>query len=149
VQEGIERLALFTLTDRAEQDDHCARIYNKSLLHLVSNAFEARARIPVFRPDGEPLLGMAKFVDANARLKKLLSAGENAWVQAPNTLLPGDPRASRASSHGAFDDDDATVRATLARILASPTKAVRADLSFRTGRAHLADRRKRLNSTSG
>jgi hypothetical protein len=145
VGNGVERFALFTLTEQAEQDDDCVRIYNKSLLHLISNAFEARARIPVFRPDGEPILGMAKFVERSARLKKLLSAPGNAWVQAPNTLPPGDPLASRAAAHGAFDDDDATVRATLARILASPAKAARSDLTFRTGRSRLADRRRRLS----
>ena len=41
--------------DTAEQDDHCAHIYNKSLLYLVSNAFEDPARIPLFR-DGVPIL---------------------------------------------------------------------------------------------
>ena len=56
----IERFALFTLTDAAERDDDCAKIYNKSLLYLVSDAFEARARVPLFRPDGEPILGMAR-----------------------------------------------------------------------------------------
>ncbi len=41
IQSGrIERFALFTLTDKAEQDDNCANIYHKSLLYLVSNAFE-------------------------------------------------------------------------------------------------------------
>lgn len=34
-------LPLYTLTDAAEQDDHCAHVYNKSLLYLVSNAFDS------------------------------------------------------------------------------------------------------------
>ena len=37
----IKNFALFTLTDKAERDDTCANIYHKSLLYLVSNAFEA------------------------------------------------------------------------------------------------------------
>jgi hypothetical protein len=147
LQNGIDRFALFTLSDRAEREDDCARIYNKSLLYLVSNAFERRARIPVFRPDGEPLLGMAKCVEGRASLQKLWQDPRNAWVQSPNTLPVGDPGASRAATHGAFDDDEATVKATLARILGSPAQAARAarDLSFRIGKAHLAERRKRLN----
>jgi len=51
---AVERLALFTLTERAERDDHCARLYNKSLLYLVSHAFEQSPRIPLLRPDGTP-----------------------------------------------------------------------------------------------
>src|SRR5690606_11629173 len=53
----LESFSLFTLTDPAEQDDHCANIYHKSLLYLVSNAFEAKARIPGVR-DGVPILGL-------------------------------------------------------------------------------------------
>ena len=37
---SIKQFAIFNLTDRAEQDDNCANIYHKSLLYLVSNAFE-------------------------------------------------------------------------------------------------------------
>src|SRR5581483_2688285 len=59
---GIKKLALFTLTDKAEQDDNCAEIYHKSLLYLVSNAFEDHAHIPAIR-DGEPILGMQKFIE--------------------------------------------------------------------------------------
>jgi hypothetical protein len=44
----IERFAMFTLTDQAEQDDHCANIYHKSLLYLVSHAFRCSDRAPPF-----------------------------------------------------------------------------------------------------
>src|SRR4029079_9643224 len=57
---AIGNFSIFTLTDKAEQDDDCAGIYHKSLLYLVSNAFEKRFRIPLVRPDGEPILGMEK-----------------------------------------------------------------------------------------
>jgi len=113
----IGRTALYTLTDEAEQDDHCARIYNKSLLYLVSNAFEARPRIPLVRPDGVPLLGMAKFVERHRTLGRLIRDGRVRWVQAPNTLPVGTPGASGSSAHGAFDDDQATVLSTLGFIL--------------------------------
>ena len=59
---SILDFTLFTLTDKAEQDDNCAGIYHKSLLYLVSNAFEKRFRIPLVQPDGEPILGMEKFI---------------------------------------------------------------------------------------
>ena len=49
IGKGIEQFAMYSLTDTAEQDDNCARIYNKSLLYLVSNAFENERRIPGFK----------------------------------------------------------------------------------------------------
>ena len=109
----LARFALFTLTDKAERDDHCANIYHKSLLYLVSNAFETRLRKPFFgESDGEPLLGMAKFV---AKLPARERPAD--WVLSPNAMTTGEQGASRAIAHGAFDDDAATLKATLARIL--------------------------------
>jgi hypothetical protein len=110
---SIRRFALFTLSDRAEQDDHCANIYHKSLLYLVSNAFEKELRKPWFgRGAGEPLLGMERFV-------RELPARERPtdWVLAPNAVPEGRVGASRSTSHGGFDDDAATLKATLARIV--------------------------------
>jgi hypothetical protein len=114
-QEAIEDLALFTLSDRAEQDDHCANIYNKSLLYLVSNAFEAEARIPFFR-DGVPLIGMEKFLAKHGPVREQIDAGRIRWVMAPNHGQEGSPSASSASSHGGFDNDKATLLAILARV---------------------------------
>lgn len=113
---SIAKFALFTLTDEAEQDDSCAGIYNKSLLYLVSNAFEEKPRIPIFR-DGEPLLGMEKFANNHDRLKKLIGKGKVDWIKSPNTGTPGSPNHSTAREHGAFDDDKPTLLATMARIL--------------------------------
>lgn len=121
---AIRSLAIFTLTDDAEQDDDCARVYNKSLLYLVSNAFEARFRIPLLRPDGEPITGMEKFLTKDAMLKALITAGRIDHVRAPNTNAPGTPRASTATTHGGFDDDIPTVRATLARVLGAKAPAM-------------------------
>lgn len=106
----IEHMAIFALTDKAEQDDNCGRIYNKSLLYLVSNAFEDQARIPLFR-DGRPILGMERFIDRNLMQKLGVDL-----VMAPNTE-PGDSlSASSATHHGDFDDDQRTVMATFRRI---------------------------------
>lgn len=136
---AIRQFALYTLTDRAEQDDHCARIYNKSLLYLVSHAFERRARIPLFRPEGEALLGMAKFVERHDRLKKLIASRKIAWVQAPNDRPEGSTEASTAHEHGGFDDDRATVRSTLLRILGAGAvgKLSPELLSFKAGASRL------------
>jgi hypothetical protein len=112
----IGRFALFTLNDRAEQDDSCANIYNKSLLYLVSNAFEAQPRVPLFR-DGVPILGMERFIRADQELTRTLGRKPAEWVLAPNNEPLGGGRASRSTSHGGFDDDEATLRATLARVI--------------------------------
>jgi hypothetical protein len=109
----LQHFALFTLTDKAERDDTCANIYHKSLLYLVSNAFERTLRKPLFRQsDGEPLLGMEKFV---GRLAARDRPGD--WVLSPNAAAEGERDAARSTTHGDFDDDAATLKATLARIL--------------------------------
>ncbi|VXB33894.1 Peptidase C1 [Luteimonas sp. 9C] len=143
---AIARAGLFTLSDRAEQDDHVARVYNKSLLYLVAHAFEARARSWV-RPEdrhGTPLLGMARFIESNGALRDLLAAGTLDWIQAP---VQGDPArdtdGSAATSHGGFDDDAATLQATLCRILGQ--RSTQAPVRIHRSESGLADCRARLH----
>jgi hypothetical protein len=111
----IKALTLFTLTDEVERADNCARIYNKSLLYLVSDAFEDPARVPP-SPDGVAIAGMAKFLATDSRVRALISTGKLAWILSPNSEPMGSKDASRARTHGAFDDDQATLEATLLRI---------------------------------
>ena len=124
----VARAALFTLTDSAERDDHCLRIYNKSLLYLVARAFEKQPRswIDNRLRQGTPIAGMARFIAAatpadqawgHERVRELITRGRLAWVQAPNDRPLGDAGASRATTHGGFDDDPATVQALIAFIL--------------------------------
>ena len=110
---AIRNFTLFTLTDKAERDDTCANIYHKSLLYLVSNAFEpALQKAPFLRErNGEPLLGMAKFVSKLPATQRKWD-----WVQAPNVNPNSSLGASGAKAHGAFDDDPATLASTLGRI---------------------------------
>ncbi len=114
---SIDKFALYCLDDKTEQDDHCAHIYNKSLLYLVSNAFEDSARIPFFR-DGVPILGMEKFVKKDEMLMGLVQNGSVDLVIAPNGNPADSLNASSARHHGDFDDDIPTVKSTLNRILA-------------------------------
>jgi hypothetical protein len=131
----VRSFGLFTLTDKAERDDDCAKIYHKSLLYLVSNAFESGLRQPSFREtDGEAILGMEKFVNKLAKAERPLD-----WVLAPNARPAGDRNASAATAHGAFDDDQATLRATLARILGK-TGTVSVFTHSRSGAANRAQR---------
>lgn len=139
---GLERFGLFTLTDRAEQDDHCAHIYHKSLLYLVSSAFEDRPRIPLLR-DGEPILGMAKFVAEDTDLKKLFRSARATWVLSPNDAPEKSPGHATSRSHGDFDDDLATLHSTFMRITNGPI-TVRTSMVMHRSIEGLRDKRRQL-----
>ena len=72
---SIGDFSIFTLTEKAEQDDNCANIYHKSLLYLVSNAFEKRFRIPSLSRSAKHSSGSirtssrCRFTTRRARLK--------------------------------------------------------------------------------
>jgi len=132
---------LFSLTDSAEQDDNCATIYHKSLLYLVSNSFEKEAR-KFFQKDGWPILGMDKFIQKDSVLRKLVNDETIDYVLAPNAETEGSIDASRASHHGDFDDDRATVLATLARILGR--KNVEGVMTFEHSARSAGERRRHL-----
>ncbi len=93
----IRNLAIFTMDDEAERADTCIRIYNKSLLYLVSASFEPQKATPI--------LGMEKYltrdVDVNAFFRG--SKPEGDLVLAPHAA--GARRSSTATAHGAFDND--------------------------------------------
>jgi hypothetical protein len=73
-------------------------------------------RIPLFR-DGVPILGMEKFIRKDPDLQKLVKLAKVDWILSPNAEQPGSTRHATSSSHGGFDDDAATVRSTLDRII--------------------------------
>jgi len=148
----LRSLALYALDDKTEQADNCARIYNKSLLYLVSNAFEAQQRIPGFR-SGTPLLGMQRFIEADADLKALFKSKAHQLIYAPD---PGPAPRSDATHHGDFDDDEATVQSTFARILAGGAAAKSGkrmaaplpEIRFGHSKAAMRELRLRLESKS-
>jgi hypothetical protein len=141
---AIARFALFALTDNAERDDNCANIYHKSLLYLVSNAFEGPGRIPLFR-DGVPILGMEKFLKKDEELKKLFGAGNKncELILSPNAEPEGSIYRSTAAHHGDFDDDKATVNATLARILNKGK--MQSEFQFSSSASSMKDRRRAMD----
>ena len=147
----IREFTLYTLTDDAERDDNCAKIYNKSLLYLVSNAFEKRPRIPILRPEGEPILGMAKFVEQSTVVKRLIADGRMQWVRSPNASALTEREASRSMAHGGFDDDRPTVSSTLLRIRGTQkaTRRSAATLQFRPGAGSIRNSREDLDDAVG
>ncbi|MDY6977865.1 MAG: peptidase C1, partial [Pseudomonadota bacterium] len=84
-----------------EKDDHVARIYQKSLLYLVSNAFEPKPEMP--------LLGMAVFNQPLSNVTFKYSEGKK-----------GD--ATAATSHGEFDSDVDTMNSVLSDITGGTPK---------------------------
>lgn len=154
---AVARASLFTLTDSAERDDHCMRLYNKSLLYLVARALEKQPRswIDQRLREGTPLAGMARFIEARTpadrafgseRVGALIDAGRLAWVQAPNDRPLGAADASRATSHGGFDDDPATLQSLVAFILGQSAGAPVATMAQTESR--LRDRRRRIATST-
>lgn len=145
LENTIQKFAVFNLTDEAENDDHCAKIYNKSLLYLVSNAFEDRFRIPVFQPEGEPLLGLEKFIRADPELNQLFINNPSFdLVLTPNQNKHEGTRYSTASSHGDFDNDEPTLKATLARIIG--TAAINVSMPMNPSASAVKSRRLHLQT---
>jgi hypothetical protein len=110
--------SLFILSNDGEQND-CVGPYSKSLLYLVSNAFEGVRE--------KPILGMEKFIAANSALKTLFqrpTANRHpSLVIATKALsnVDADPfSASHSETHGGFDNDPATLNSILRRILEPP-----------------------------
>jgi hypothetical protein len=117
---NLKKLNIFTLTDLVEQEDHCADIYHKSLLYLVSNAFEKDLRKP--GQNGQPILGMEKFIHTDSNISSLFDglnneSNQNNWTRVSDMYAKG--KACLRGSHGGFDDDLNTVQQTFKLILGS------------------------------
>lgn len=100
----IGRFTTFALTDERELDDTCGAVYRKSILYLVSRAFERPEQ-----PGGEvPVLGMAKHL-AGLDLPR-------AQVVLSGTMTPITDHCA-ARGHTDFDTDPATMTSALLRLL--------------------------------
>ena len=111
---------VYLLSDVGERDDDVGP-YGKSLLYLVSNAFEGRR--------DAPLTGMARYVRAgDDPAAAALVDAEIAALLAPGMVVAGETRASdgrimsRSESHGGFDNDADTMNSVLTRILGAAPK---------------------------
>ena len=107
----IREMAIYNLRDKLEQDDTVTSLYHKSLLYLVSNAFE--------REQGKPLLGMQKF-SADVTM-----VGDLPRIHYSNGATGN---VTRSTSHGGFDNDVRTMNHILRRILdGMPSRSFVAD----------------------
>ncbi|CAH1905536.1 Pept_C1 domain-containing protein [Candidatus Nitrotoga sp. HW29] len=101
--------SLYNLSKVGELDDDVGP-YGKSLLYLVSNAFEGAREVP--------LLGMQKFLEKDPELLNLLNSPVDGL---PGIVISGagdQPGAiSKSETHGGFDNDPNTMNSVLVRIL--------------------------------
>jgi hypothetical protein len=98
-------MAIYNLREELELDDQVTPAYNKSLLYLVSRAFEEE------RP--AKILGMERYsvIVGRRKLPRLTihySGGD----------VPG-ARVTASTSHAGFDNDPATMNHILRRVLRS------------------------------
>ncbi len=120
---------VYALSDVGERDDN-VWAYGKSLLYLVSNAFEGRRNTPVAgmqRFFGGPDATDTKYVDATlsamlARKVDRLSALVIAGRAAPEERGENTGSVSRSESHGGFDNDPDTMNSIMFRILGNKPK---------------------------
>jgi len=105
----ISEMAIYNLTDEMEQDDQVALAYNKSLLYLVSRAFEESTPAK--------LLGMEKY-SATVGRRKL----PRLTIHYSKGNVPG-ARVTASSSHGGFDNDPLTMNHILRRVLRSADRS--------------------------
>lgn len=103
----VDRATIFNLTDPVERDDEVATVYNKSLLYLVSGAFE--------EAKDTPLLGLERDIEKDAAIRDALGAVVRKTGPA---VIRSNKRdnvglRSKSSSHGGFDDDADTLNSTL------------------------------------
>ena len=124
LEQGIERLTIFNLTDETEQNDSVASVYHKSLLYLVSQALEIR---PKNSKAGTPLLGMEAFVTRDPALKRALGKRAFESDKAVAYSIGGPAKiklTSQSTTHGGFDNDEETLNSTL-RIIRGKNKLER------------------------
>jgi len=115
--------SLYVLSDKLERDDSVGP-YGKSLLYLVSNAFEGTREVPI--------LGMKACIAADKTLAKLfdgtvdgrpaLVVSEGIPIDAAKEAAAIQQGASVSHSHGGFDNDCATMNSVLTRVLGSLPK---------------------------
>jgi hypothetical protein len=97
----VSKMRVFNLSEKLELDDNVALIYRKSLLYLVSRAFEERREAPlcgmrIYSKEIEP--------PAGKDLAFVYSKG-------------GRGKQTRSTSHGGFDNDPYTLNSVLKIIL--------------------------------
>ena len=101
---GIGKMAIYNLNEELELDDKVTALYRKSLLYLVSNAFE--------EDKGERILGMQVF----RRFLGRVPGPKVFRIETSDGSSRGRPKTA-SKTHGGFDNDVHTLNDVLRTIL--------------------------------
>ena len=114
VGKQIQSFAMFTMEEDAERDDDCVEpigvtLYGKSLLYLVSRAFEPKRDTPI--------LGLEEMLKQDPAIVNLFNTSRLELARAR-----GKPQndATKAKRHGCFDNEAATMASVLETIVQAP-----------------------------
>lgn len=103
--------SMYILSKVGELDDDVGP-YGKSLLYLVSNAFEGERNVP--------LLGMQKFLEEDEPVLNLLASDVDGLPGIVISGQEGVPGAiAKSDTHGGFDNDPNTMNSVMTRVLGS------------------------------
>ena len=102
---GIDKLNVYAMTDRLERKDSVAKVYRKSLLYMVSRAFEEDVRPPA------AVTGMEKHV------KELIKANHRGVDFHFSNGVASSRDRTNSSTHGGFDNDRITMNDVLKVVL--------------------------------
>src|SRR5262249_17275153 len=122
---------LYILSDTGERDDDVGP-YGKSLLYLVSNAFEKRRETP--------LLGMEEFVVGKGADPEMAKVRARKVDGLPSLVIAGKNQGpgseSQSDTHGGFDNDRRTLNSVMFRMLGGPPphEFQDRDLQFESGK---------------
>ncbi len=142
----VEKFVSFGLRDKLELDDSVGtgflKIYQKSLLYLVSRGLEERSGSESAEV---PILGMQRFAGeplGASTLEQILAGlgAEMIWSPTESPVL----NRTAATSHGGVDEDSASMTSVMLRILNQETPSSLA--TFRSYAPEIASRTLSLNS---
>ena len=117
---AVKRFELYTMDEEAEKDDDLVEpigipVYGKSLLYLVSGAFEPE--------DNAGILGLEERFENDSAITDLFApAGPHRLEFSHARGKPHNP-ATKARKHGCFDNDDATMQSIFETITGGPAGA--------------------------
>jgi hypothetical protein len=131
---AIGPVTMLTMHREFERAD-TAGPYPKSLLYFVHHSFED--------PDETPILGLEENATADAQVMHLFSAAPNEIVFSVTDPSARPRAASRASHHGDFDNEPATMNTVCRRVLGVPDATAIVD--FPEARGRTFDPLERLN----
>ncbi|MBW9121997.1 caspase family protein [Microbacterium trichothecenolyticum] len=106
----IHDVAIFTMDETHEKRDNTAGVYRKSLLYLVSRAFEAEK--------GAKILGLDEHLRTAGRTMAYLGDDPGRLVKGP--ISKGRLSSTQATSHGDFDNDVETMMSLARRVVGVP-----------------------------